>query len=588
MDLSILKLFPDNLVSALCNTLLHSLWQGCVLAAVTGAIMMLTHQSAPAKRYKLLITALALFAVATAFTFIYGITRALPQASHAVYDNQALAIKMQAASNYDYPVKQQSITGTVIGYFNRNSATIVFIWFMIVCARSLQLATGLQGIYYLRRKNIFGVGPAWEKRVNELAQNLGVKRLVNIVESGVAKVPMVVGHLKPLILIPVGLLTALPAEEIEAILIHELAHIRRSDYLVNLLQSLLEIVFFFNPAVLWISALIKIERENCCDDIAVAQSNSKVNYIKALVSCEEYHTSSPAYAMALKGNKGDLKNRVTRIISNRNYSLNRIEKSLLAICLLTAGIFTAAFTNSEKINKLVADKTKATMYVAGNIKKAFSPKNKFVEIAQVSDSRKTDTSTNTTLNVVKAKLNESTTDTGRQNILSQLGIIKGRLKTREQSLGSLRSKNPLTQKKLAISDSISAVAKITTLPTPPVAVPAVPAVPAQPAKPYSAVAAKPNSSYTPYSSLKSDERRDKMISELMKDGIISSKDNLSFKISTSDFIVNGKKQTENIYQKYKEKFVVLPGNRKGEWSWMYNYDTDAGRETNSITDKQKN
>jgi bla regulator protein BlaR1 len=80
---------------------------------------------------------------------------------------------------------------------------------------------------------------------------------------------MVIGNLKPVILMPIGLLTALTTEEVEAILMHELAHIKRRDYLVNLLQSLMEIVFFFNPAVLWISQLIKAERENCCDDLAL-------------------------------------------------------------------------------------------------------------------------------------------------------------------------------------------------------------------------------------------------------------------------------------------------------------------------------
>ena len=87
----------------------------------------------------------------------------------------------------------------------------------------------------------------------------------------------------------------------------------------------MEIVFFFNPAVLWLSALIKAERENCCDDMVLARS-SKVNYLKALVACEEYKQPSPAYAMALKGSNGGLKNRVARIISNKNLSLNSREK----------------------------------------------------------------------------------------------------------------------------------------------------------------------------------------------------------------------------------------------------------------------
>jgi beta-lactamase regulating signal transducer with metallopeptidase domain len=108
-------------------------------------------------------------------------------------------------------------------------------------------------------------------------------------------------------------LTALPPSAIEAILVHELAHVGRRDYLINLMVSLIEVIFFFNPAVLWLASLIKAERENCCDDIVVAQTSNKTAYIRALVACQEYHLAVPAYAMALRGHKNHLLNRVTRM-----------------------------------------------------------------------------------------------------------------------------------------------------------------------------------------------------------------------------------------------------------------------------------
>src|ERR1700749_4616836 len=122
-------------------------------------------------------------------------------------------------------------------------------------------------------------GGFWNERMQQLAALMGIRQTISLLESGIAKVPMVIGHLKPVILIPIGLLTALSAEEVEAILVHELAHIKRRDYLVNMLQSLMEIIFFFNPAVLWISQLIKTERENCCDDMVVEQSSNRISYI---------------------------------------------------------------------------------------------------------------------------------------------------------------------------------------------------------------------------------------------------------------------------------------------------------------------
>ena len=207
---------------------------------------------------------------------------------------------------------------------------------------------------------------------------------------------MVIGHLKPVIIVPVGLLIALSAEEVEAILIHELAHIRRRDYLVNMLQSGMEIVFFFNPAVLWVSKLIKTERENCCDDLAVAQNNNKINYIRALVSCEEYQASVPAYAMGFPGEKNSLLSRVKRIVSNRNYSLNLFEKTILAVCLVLFGLGVSAFTAREHIQKVVKS-------VVTTIHQDIKAENKKVKAIVIDTTHKNQTQTDN----VNESLNQS-------------------------------------------------------------------------------------------------------------------------------------------------------------------------------------
>ena len=715
MDFSIVKLFPDNLVKALCETLIHSLWQGVILAALTAAIIAFTRKSSPARRYNFLIAALALFAVATVFTFVIAINKTAPTVSAPAAYHKGMVINVQLAQQGAHAIApQKSFTDTIISYFNKNSATIVLIWFLIVCARCVQLAAGLQGVFYLRNKNIFRADKAWENRVQQLAKNLGIRRMVNIAESGLAKVPMVVGHLKPLILIPVGLLTALSTDEIEAILIHELAHIQRADYLVNLLQSLVEIIFFFNPAVLWISALIKTERENCCDDIAVAQSSSKVTYIKALVSCQEYDATSPAYAMALRGTKNHLKNRVTRIISNNNQSLNRVEKSLLAIGLVTAGLCTAAFTNAEKINKLVSTTAKAVTHMGDAIKKQVLPagqanrsnaanpaakltnpdtaksKLKIFSPAEIGDNTSFQIANNSFITKIykeagtlyqlnyrhnelvsmqvngktipadkilsyqsvidripHASRNESANasnnnyreitdeadrkkeerdalNLGNNNAMANLNgfqtaldSMKIKFRSDDSRIHGILSSHASKQEKLnqlkslAIADSVNGGykkaqgydGKLTKYTTP--------YAPKSPydshAKPIAPVAPKQPVDYKSYGStkgdepgakmindmlligkLKDDERRDRMINDLLHDGIISTKDNLSFKISNSEFIINGKKQPDNIHQKYSEKYVKQYSKGQGEWSWLYNYDTAAKSESNTVVDNKKN
>jgi len=672
MDLSTIKLFPDNLVSAIGNTLVHSLWQGLLLAAVTGSIIICTRKSSSAKRYNLLIAALIFFACAVGVTFIIEFNRAPVIQNYSFQTNNYAPAQAPAVNPVIHLAEKPSFIDNVTGSFNKNANTIVLIWFLIVFARSLQLLSGLNGLHHLRHKNISRIDEHWEMRLKQLALKLGIRQVVNIAESGIAKVPMIIGHLKPLILIPVGLMSALSTEEVEAILVHELAHIRRRDFLVNLLQSLMEIVFFFNPAVLWISALIKTERENCCDDIAVAQTSNKINYIKALVSCQEHQLQTPAYAMALKGKNGHLVSRVKRMLSEKNQSLSLVEKSLLAVCLVTAGLMTTAFSNAGQLNKLVSTTAHAVTHAGSMVKKEINlPKKALNQEVMLADTgSKKDSSASNKLKIFQpeeigdhtafstanyrfisylykekgvlyqlnykhnvlssmqvngkpvpqnqihayqsiidaiphkneiAEVNEKAERTepaaktnpydtsytsyynGSKNYykpvfhldsLYKLKNSKTNLNVSAQKLDGLRQ-NLNEKRDLAISDSVNQVYKRSKI-NPTALIKSGPS-------PYLLNHADYNA--RPYVVLKDDERRDRVINDMLKDGLITTRDNLSFKISTNEFIVNGKKQPDNIYQKYRAKYVKITGH--GEWSWLYNYDTDKKTESNSVIDVSK-
>jgi hypothetical protein len=167
------------------------------------------------------------------------------------------------------------------------------------------------------------------------------------------------GVFKPVILIPLGLITHLPAQQVEAILWHELGHIKRKDYLVNLLQSFAETIFFFNPAILWISSLVREERENCCDDIALSGSENKAAFLEALVSFQEYNNSTSHFGMAFPGKKNHLLNRVKRILHQQNKTLNTMEKSLLTLSMALVMLFilaTARPVQAQDDSKTAADK----------------------------------------------------------------------------------------------------------------------------------------------------------------------------------------------------------------------------------------
>ncbi len=351
--------------NAIYLTLLHSLWMGLVLALATGIVIVATKKSNAATRYNLLTALLFVFVLAVGFVFYQSLTGKIAAVSSS--NTQITPQHLIAEhTNSSAPVATESSFMTninsVVGLWSSYANQIVLIWFLIICAKCIQLMVGLHSIYYLKRTQLFIAGKFWENKVAELSQKLGINKKISIFQSGIAKVPMIAGYFKPVILMPIGMLNGISTAEVEAILSHELAHLKRNDYLVNIMQSLIEIVFFFNPGVLWISKLIREERENCCDDLALHCIENKHQYIKALIACQEFRTDHTSYAMAVTGKKNQLKERVNRMIFDNNSTLNKMEKTILTITLISALTVTAAF---NKINH-VADNKEVSHVVVNN------------------------------------------------------------------------------------------------------------------------------------------------------------------------------------------------------------------------------
>ncbi|WP_316752355.1 M56 family metallopeptidase [Pedobacter gandavensis] len=325
--------------SIIFKTLLHSLWQGLILAFITAAVLVFTNRSSARLRYNLLISCFILFSVGVFASFIYEWKFETPLADSGKMANPGVAGNGTGWSAITASQPDVWI-GKLWSYLIPYTTNIVLIWLLVVAAKSIQLFAGLYSIKRLRNTKITAAGAYWQNRVWELALKFGINRMVTIVQSGLVNVPMVVGYFKPLILLPIGLLNNLSKEEVEAIICHELAHVKRRDYLVNILQSIMELVFFFNPAVLWISELIREERENCCDDLAVLNTNNKVGYISALVSCEEFQMNKPQYAMAIADKPGQLLKRVKRMVSSHTPTLNKMELRIMGIALVSMVVLT--------------------------------------------------------------------------------------------------------------------------------------------------------------------------------------------------------------------------------------------------------
>lgn len=195
-------------------------------------------------------------------------------------------------------------------------------------------------IYRIRKVRTSPLEASWNLRLQALSQRLGVTQKVGLLESGIIPGPASLGFFRPLVLLPIGLVNHLTVAEVEAILLHELAHIRRNDYLVNVMQRVLENVFFFNPALLWLSHRIREERENCCDDLALQVLQDEQLYAQTLLRFQEYQWREPQYAQAFGGGKMPLLTRIKRILNRRDYrALMVYEKVTLVFGLLCIGVF---------------------------------------------------------------------------------------------------------------------------------------------------------------------------------------------------------------------------------------------------------
>ena len=370
------------LVQALCWTLLHSLWEGLVAAVLAGAVVLVTKRHSAVLRYTLLTTVFFGMTVAFAGTFVYELNRNARPTQAVTSSTEAVRSAVDdiqrgfrdgfrdgARTVPAYPAQQtgpaapivelgapgQSPLSIVISAFDRaasatgafcstHALAIVALWTLVLLFKLTQMGAGLGYIHRIRRYKTTAPPEWWAQKVRELGAGIGLRRSISLLESALIDTPMVIGFLKPVILVPLGILTRLPQDQLEAVLLHELAHIRRKDYLVNLLQNLTETLFFFNPAVLWISSLIREERENCCDDVAIRKAQSKAQLIHALVAFQEFRVETPAYAQAFPGRQNQLLDRVRRMVYNRNKTLNAMEKLFLAACLLVAGAGTLAFS----------------------------------------------------------------------------------------------------------------------------------------------------------------------------------------------------------------------------------------------------
>jgi beta-lactamase regulating signal transducer with metallopeptidase domain/Flp pilus assembly secretin CpaC len=313
-------IFDNLIIQALGWTLLHFLWQGALLAALFWLVRGLLRQKPANTRYLAAVGTLALMVLLPALTFI-SLAKLKPQNQPFPPIQWSSPVELRPVTESNAALEVASFEGPWLEapWTNKlQSATeqcipfLVLLWAGTVWILSLRLLGGWLKLQQLLRKPGVSAGATFEQALARLSTQLGITRPVKLIRSNSVDTPAVLGWLRPVILLPASALTGLTPAQWEAVLAHELAHIRRHDYLVNLFQSIAEMLLFYHPAVWWVSRQIEQEREHCCDDLSIQLCGDRLDYAHALLALEQFRSDMPLLKVA--AGSGSLKTRIERLL----------------------------------------------------------------------------------------------------------------------------------------------------------------------------------------------------------------------------------------------------------------------------------
>lgn len=280
---------PDAL-NALAWTLTHFIWQGALLASLCAVALVSLRKATPNLRYFVALGALTLMLLAPVLTFSWLYAASTSEITHWALPSEAPRSDWRDAL----------------------ASWAVVLWLVGVLLFTTRLVGGFVRIQVVKRKALRTPHAEWQELVGRLSERLRLDTLVRVVETAATSVPTVIGWLRPVILMPACAVTGLTRQQVEIVLAHELAHIRRHDYLVNLLQSGVETLLFYHPGVWWVSGRIREEREYCCDDLAIQVTGDPLSYARALTQLETVRSDALSLCPTAIG--GSLMNRVIRLV----------------------------------------------------------------------------------------------------------------------------------------------------------------------------------------------------------------------------------------------------------------------------------
>ncbi|MEM6628469.1 MAG: M56 family metallopeptidase [Bacteroidota bacterium] len=350
------NLIHHPITEALGWTLIHSLWQITLIALIYRLILWFPIFRKAQFRY---VIGMALLTLALVFPLITYFRVYEPPLVVTLAQNSAeLAIPLEPQgptsgelllltdTQSNLGGQELSLTESLtrfLAQFEPFLSPLVLGWALGVLLMSVRWIGSWFYLREMRREGLLAVEDSWETRFQEWAQQMRIRRPVQLFYSQKVSEPLTLGHLRPLVLIPLGLLSQQSPQQIEALLLHELAHIRRYDYAWNILQSWIEILFFFHPAIWWLNQEIRESREHCCDDAAIAVSQDPLSYAQALTQLQLQLVKHPKtqLTMSASGNTPNFTQRIYRILGQPSQNLASSRGNLFAILAFIATFFLA-------------------------------------------------------------------------------------------------------------------------------------------------------------------------------------------------------------------------------------------------------
>ncbi|ALK97793.1 peptidase M56 [Massilia sp. WF1] len=315
------------LVAALGWTLVHFVWQGALLGCAVAVLLTFLRNARPETRY-----AVACLGLLLCMAWPMADLALLLSAGDAEPAARLLPASGAARSRAMDPIG-------LLPWIQSRLDWIVVLWAACAGALGLRMVAGL--LWIGRAVRLEACDPAWQARLTRMARDFGLDREVRLrVIDGLAS-PITAGWWRPVVLVPASLVTGMPPQLLEALLAHELGHVRRHDYLVNLGQNVIETLFFYHPAVWWISHRIRIEREQIADDYAARKLGEPRRLALALSELERLQFSTHHLAQAANG--GDLMSRIKRLLRPDTQSLNwKAAIPVLGLAAMSMALFAQA------------------------------------------------------------------------------------------------------------------------------------------------------------------------------------------------------------------------------------------------------